>query len=135
MSEPDTGGAFYGPRSAEAAASGLSPTAGRMGQLADNATDKAPSKLDSAREPIADKLQGAADTLREHADRLPGGEKVAGAARSAADKLESSASYLVSHTAEDIGQDLMTLVKQHPARSMLIAGAVGFLLARALRSD
>jgi len=131
MSESSMGTAAYGSRSSEDTSNAGTSTTDQISKAA----DKAKGKLDSAREPIADKLQGAADTLREQATRLPGGEKVAGVARSAADKLESSAGYLQSHNTQEIMQDLMAIVKRHPTQSLLVAGALGFLLARALRSD
>jgi hypothetical protein len=130
MNERNIGDGFYGARASDALAGGI----GRMGEQVSDAADKATSKLDSVREPIADKLTGAADMLREQAERLPG-EKVAGAVRSAADKLESSATYLVSHDAGEILQELVGVVKRHPAASLLIAAGLGFLFGRALRSN
>jgi hypothetical protein len=32
-------------------------------------------------------------------------------------------------------QDLVGIVKRHPAQSLLLAGAVGFLVARAFRTE
>jgi ElaB/YqjD/DUF883 family membrane-anchored ribosome-binding protein len=95
------------------------------------AADKAKRKVDSAREPIADTLLGAADSLRARGNRLPPG--AAGVARGAADKLEASATYLVSNTVPQMVQDVLLLVRNHPMRSLLIAGALGFLIGRGRR--
>jgi hypothetical protein len=32
-------------------------------------------------------------------------------------------------------EDVLTIVKNHPTQSLLVAGALGFLIARALRRD
>ena len=87
--------------------------------------------IDSAREPIADTLLGAADTLRARGKRLP--RAAAGIAQGAADGLEASATYLVSKTVPQMMEDVLSLVRKNPAQSLLIAGALGFLLGRALR--
>jgi ElaB/YqjD/DUF883 family membrane-anchored ribosome-binding protein len=95
------------------------------------AADKTKETIDSAREPIADQLLGAADTLRTRGERLPRG--TAGIAQGAADRLETSATYLVSNTVPQMMEDVLSLVRKNPAQSLLIAGALGFLLGRALR--
>lgn len=91
----------------------------------------AATTIDSAREPIADKLLNAADTLRARGEKLPRG--AAGIAQSAADRLEASATYLVSNTVPQMMEDVLSLVRENPGRSLLIAGALGFLIGRALR--
>jgi hypothetical protein len=89
--------------------------------------------MDSAREPIADKLHGAAASVRR-AERFGRG-KVANAAQSAAEKFESSATYLESHDSRQMLRDLWALMKRHPVGSVLAAAVVGFLIARSWRSD
>ncbi|HTT06675.1 MAG TPA: hypothetical protein VMF64_15455 [Steroidobacteraceae bacterium] len=111
-------------RTAGAALSGASDIAEQAGEAA----RRAKGKFESARQPVADKLHGAADTVRSQADRI------SGAAQSAADRLEASADYIKSRDAKRMMQDLIVLIKQHPTKSLLIAGAVGFLVARAFRS-
>ncbi len=98
-----------------------------------NPENGATERVERARGPVADTLHGAADTLREGAKGLPGGEQVAGVARGAAGALDSSADYLKSHDASEMMQDLMSFVKRHPAAALLAVGAVGFVIARALR--
>jgi ElaB/YqjD/DUF883 family membrane-anchored ribosome-binding protein len=111
------------------AASG--PAVGSSGKLKTQlgeAAETAKDKVDSVREPVADKLRGAADTLRQKGERIPGGAAVAGAA-------EASASYIESHNAQQMVEDVMTIVKKNPAQSLLVAGVLGFLIARAFRRD
>jgi ElaB/YqjD/DUF883 family membrane-anchored ribosome-binding protein len=118
-------------RAAEAVTGGV----GRAKQQASEIADQAANKVNSARRPIADKLHGAASAVRDQADSMAAGEGVVGVAQSAADKLESSAAYIESHDARQMVNDLMAIVKKHPTQSLLIAGAFGFLVARALRND
>jgi ElaB/YqjD/DUF883 family membrane-anchored ribosome-binding protein len=131
MTETSFGGGPNTDRASAAAASGL----GDVKKQASEFADKATSKIDSARQPIADKLHGAAGAIRDQAQALAAGEGLVGVAKSAADKLESSATYLESHDTQQMIQDLVTIVKKHPTQSLLLAGAVGFLVARAFRSD
>jgi len=93
------------------------------------------STIDDARRPVADKLHDAAESVRQKAQRLPGGEKIADAVQGAAGKLESSANYLQSHDSREMLQDVWRFIKRHPAQALLVAGALGFLIARSLRSD
>ncbi len=136
MSETSFGGVSSADRVSEAAASGL----GKVKQQASELTDKASSKMENARQPVADKLHGIADKLHGTADAIrdkveSAGEGVGGVAQSAADKLEASASYLESHSTAQMMQDLIAIVKKHPTQSLLLGGAVGFLCVRAFRSD
>jgi hypothetical protein len=100
-----------------------------------NQENGARDRIDRAREPAADTLHGAADALRDRATGLPGGEKIAGAARGAADALDSSAGYLKTHDASEMMQDLLSFVKRHPAAALVAVGAVGFVIAAALRRN
>lgn len=124
MSETNNGTASGVGRAAEAARSGVGELKDQVGEAA----SRAKSKFDGVRKPVADKLSDAADKVREHADRI------SGAAESAADRLEASADYLKSRDARRMAQDLVGLIKKHPAQSLVIAGVVGFLIARAFRS-
>jgi ElaB/YqjD/DUF883 family membrane-anchored ribosome-binding protein len=95
-------------------------------------------KTRGARQPVADKLHDAASAIRGNAERLYGrqgiSEGVSDVAQAAADRIDASASYLESHDIQQMAQDLGAVVKRYPTQSLLIAGAVGFLCGRALRS-
>jgi ElaB/YqjD/DUF883 family membrane-anchored ribosome-binding protein len=107
--------------------------AGKLKAQLATAAEKTKETIDSAREPIADKLLGAADTLRARGERLPRG--AAGVAQGAADRFEASAIYLVSKTVPQMMEDVLSFVRENPAQSLLIAGALGFVLGRAMRRD
>jgi ElaB/YqjD/DUF883 family membrane-anchored ribosome-binding protein len=103
---------------------------GSMGKMKDQLSavaDQADDKFNGARHSAADKLQGAARTVRR------GGDAVAGAAHGAAEKLTSTASYLKGHDARRMARDLMEIVKKYPGRAVLLAGVLGFFVARAVR--
>jgi len=119
-----------------------SPTTQSPGSVADNggafstlkakAQDvraRAAQRADRARVGAATGLDTVASTLHERGDR------VAGAAHSAADAVTSGAEYLRANDVRTIMSDLVEAVRRHPGRSLLGAVAVGFLLGRALSRD
>ena len=108
---------------------------GSMHEAMGGAAEKVRSGVDSARPAVADKLRAAADTVRERASRMPRGEQVTRAAQGAADAIASSANYVRSHSAREMSEDLLELVKRNPTTSLLIAGGAGFLIAWALRRE
>jgi len=85
-------------------------------------------------DPVARGIDSAADSLHATADRLPGGERVAGAAHSAAAGMERAADYLREQDLSDILSDLRQSVTRHPGAALLAAVAVGFVIARSLSS-
>jgi hypothetical protein len=91
-------------------------------------------KIDGNREAAAGGLAAAASALHEKADMLPGGEKVAGIAHSAADKLSGTADYVREHDVDSMMSDLNRLVKANPGPSLVAAAVIGFLVARAFSS-
>lgn len=119
------------PAGSASASEAAAQTGGTLKAQIAAAADKTKQTIDGAREPIADTLMGAADSLRARGERLPRG--AAGIAQRAADGLETSATYLVSKSVPQMMEDVQSLVRNNPAQSLLIAGALGFLLGRALR--
>jgi ElaB/YqjD/DUF883 family membrane-anchored ribosome-binding protein len=93
-----------------------------VGQKADQGIDKA-----------ADAAQGLADTLREKATTLPGGEKTTDLAYQAASGLERGADYLRDKDVDAMRGDLEDLIRRYPTQSIIVGLAAGFLLARAFR--
>lgn len=79
-----------------------------------------------------DSVLDAASSLRERADSLPGGEKVAAAAHTAANVLESTAEYFQDRDFGDMVADLKDVARRHPGATLLAAAALGFLLVRTL---
>ena len=80
-------------------------------------------------------LEDAADTLHQRADQLPGGEKVTNMAHTAADKLSATADYVRENDFSSMVNDVEGIVKKNPGPALVVAGVLGFLLARAFSSD
>ena len=117
-----------------------------MGERAANRVDEAKEslsevartttdKINEGREMAADRLEGAASTVHERADQLPGGPKVKEFAHAAADRLSTTADYLRSRDATRMMADVESLVKNNPGPALVVAAAFGFLLGRALSRD
>lgn len=113
----------------------VSDAASTAKQKVSAASRQATDKIDEKRAPAADALENAASSLHEKAEDLPGGETVRSVAHSAADKLESTASYIREHDVRSMLSDVEDVVKRNPGPSLLIAVAVGFLIGRAFRED
>ena len=95
----------------------------------------ATDRIDENRHAAADGIDKAASALHENAENLPGGEKAARLAHTAADKLGASAQYIRENDARGMMADVETLVKNNPGPSLLAAAALGFLAARTFRNN
>jgi ElaB/YqjD/DUF883 family membrane-anchored ribosome-binding protein len=123
----------------EPSATGLgSQIAGATARVKDKAAElghTAADSLDSQRGNAASGLSTAADTIRAHADQLPGGDTVSGLAHSAADTLTSTADYVRQNDLQDMLKDVEQVVKKNPGPSLLAAAFVGFLVGRAFTAS
>jgi ElaB/YqjD/DUF883 family membrane-anchored ribosome-binding protein len=90
------------------------------------------STIDGGKDSVARGIDSAASRLREKANSLPGGERVASAANRTADVMETAADYVANHDIREILSEVRQLVKKHPGATLLTAAAAGFLLVRAL---
>jgi ElaB/YqjD/DUF883 family membrane-anchored ribosome-binding protein len=81
----------------------------------------------------ADKLQSAAQTLHQKADRSGQPSEVSALGHRAADWLERSADYLSEMEPQRLKSDIEEKVRRNPGRSLLIAGIVGLALGGLLR--
>jgi hypothetical protein len=109
---------------------------GAMEQVKDTgrqAAAVAGAQADQGLDRAADAAQGLADTLREQATALPGGERTTDLAYQAAGGLERGAHYLRDKDVDALRGDLEELIRRHPAQSLIVGLAAGFLLARAFR--
>lgn len=106
-------------------------TRGRDGQMGQTVTDR----IDETRGAAASGLDSAASALSEKADRLPGGQKVANAAQATADAVRVAADYVRDNDTKAMMADVQTLVKKNPGPALLIAAALGFLVARTFSRD
>lgn len=127
-------------RKAESASGEFADLKDRVSDLTSKAKDKASDMADSVaekwghqRESAAEGLGKAASAIREKADSLPGGPRVAGVTQSIADGIDSTASYLRDHDVNQMGKDVMNLCRRYPTQSLVAAIAVGFLIGRSRR--
>jgi ElaB/YqjD/DUF883 family membrane-anchored ribosome-binding protein len=81
----------------------------------------------------ADKLQAAAQTLHQKADRSGQPSEVSALGHRAADWLERSADYVSEMEPQRLKSDIEDKVRRNPGRSLLIAGIVGLALGGLLR--
>ena len=96
---------------------------------------KVVDKIDENRGAAASGLESAASALREKADTLPGGEKVANAAHATADAVGVAADYVRETDLKAMMADVQQLVKNNPGPALLTAAALGFLIARTFSRD
>jgi ElaB/YqjD/DUF883 family membrane-anchored ribosome-binding protein len=82
---------------------------------------------------VADKLQSAAQTLHQKADRSGQSTEVTAFGHRAAGWLERSADYVNEMEPQRLRTDLENQVRRNPGRSLLIAGIVGLALGGLLR--
>lgn len=96
----------------------------KVSQLGHSAADR----LHQTRVATADALDGAVGTLHHKADQ------VSELGHEGAAKVGVAARYIREHDSKDMLADVTELTKAHPGKALLVALAVGFLAARALRS-
>jgi len=90
------------------------------------------NKIEENRVSAAGALHSAATSLHENASKLPNGPDLA---HSAAEKVDAVSGYLQGHDTQQMMADVEAIVKRNPGPSLLIAGALGFLIGRTLRSN
>jgi ElaB/YqjD/DUF883 family membrane-anchored ribosome-binding protein len=98
-----------------------------------NVGRKADSIFKQIKTTAADKLQTAAQTLHQKADRSGQPAEVSALGHRAADWLERSADYLSEMEPQRLKTDIEDHVRRNPGRSLLIAGIVGLTLGGLLR--
>lgn len=81
-----------------------------------------------ARDTAASAIDGAARKIHKGADSLSHLAHDAGA------RLDETARYVREHDAEQMMDDMRTVVRAHPGKSLVAALAVGLLVGRAFRS-
>jgi hypothetical protein len=119
-----------GPGTAERMGNGQDLTQGLGSKIKDRATQLGTTvsqTVDRQRETAAKGLDKAASTLHD------GAGSAARVAHGVADGMQSTASYIRSHTIGDMGSDVGDLCRKHPVQALISAGVLGFLLGRALR--
>ena len=112
-------------------ADSLGVSKGKTAELGQKVADR----IDENRGAAASGLESAASALREKADTLPGGEKVANAAHATADAVGVAADYVRENDLKAMMADVQQLVKNNPGVALLTAAALGFLIARTFSRD
>src|SRR4051812_4468114 len=82
---------------------------------------KAAAAIDDKRDTLASGMESAASRLRDRADDMPGGERVAGAAHATASAMESAADYVRDQDVRGMLADVGRLVRRNPGATLLIA--------------
>ncbi len=90
---------------------------------------RAADRAERLRTSAAGGLDSVASTLHRQ------GERVAGAADSAADTVAAGADYLRQHDMRTIRNDLMRVVGRNPGMALLGAAILGFLAGRLMSRD
>ena len=103
----------------------------KVSDMARNAADA----IDEGRSRAAESLDSAAETLKDRARNLPGGERVSEFAHTAADRLGKAADYVRANDVRRMMSDVESVVSNNPGPSLLIAAAFGFLVGRAMTRD
>jgi len=91
------------------------------------------STFKQIRTTVADKLQAAAQTLHQKADRSGQPAELSTFEHRAAGWLERSADYVNEMEPQRLKSDLENQVRRNPGRSLLVAGIVGLALGGLLR--
>jgi ElaB/YqjD/DUF883 family membrane-anchored ribosome-binding protein len=112
-------------------ADALGASKGKAAEMGQKVVDK----IDERRGAAASGLESAASTLHERADTLPGGERVASAAHTTANAVGAAADYVRANDLKAMMADAQQLVKNNPGPALLIAAALGFLVARSFTRD
>ncbi len=102
----------------------------RARQLGEKARERAQEEVEGQRERIASRVDDVASGLLHHAEE--GDNLRFQAERRVAHGLENAASYLHSHQTNEVAGDVASQVRQHPIRSLLMVGVIGFLLGKLL---
>ena len=112
-------------------ADSLGVSQGKTAEMGQRVADK----IDENRGAAASGLASAAGALRDKADTLPGGEKIARAAHATADAVVVAADYVRENDVKAMLTDVQTVVKNNPGVALLTAAALGFLIARTFSRD
>lgn len=83
----------------------------------------------------ADGLDSTASAIHNRAEDLPGGKSVQHFAHTTADRLEKGADYVRTRDARQMVADAESFIKNNPGPALMIAGALGFIVGRALLRD
>jgi ElaB/YqjD/DUF883 family membrane-anchored ribosome-binding protein len=118
----------------------LADTAASVKETVAGLGRKAVDSIESSRQPAANALASTASSLHSGGDQISSaartaGDQLSGVAHSTADKLQATADYVRQTDLKTMGSDITNYVKQYPGAALAVAAALGFLLARSMRSS
>jgi len=116
---------------ASSAATGARDLASSAADKAKDLASAAGRQADSAVGSMGSGLESAAGAIRTHG---PQSGMLGSAASGMADALESGGRYLEHEGLSGLADDVTGLIKRNPIPAVLLAVAVGYLVARATRS-
>ncbi len=92
-------------------------------------------RANDARKEVVKQLHTAAETIRKEARDNKGNDDMKNAADNLANGLEKAANYLNSRNVEDMGEEVVKVVRRNPTRVMMILFIVGVIVGVFLRRD
>lgn len=104
-----------------------------MENVTEDLGNRAVEKIDGARAPLADALEGAATTVRRQAP--VNGSSLDNIASRTAGALGMAAGYIRTHDVHEMIADAEEAARRNPVPSLAGAAALGFLLGAFLRRD
>lgn len=93
------------------------------------------SRANDVRKEVVKQLYTGAETIRREAREANAGDDARHSADELARGLEKAASYLNSRSVEDMGEEVVRVVRRNPIRAVIIAFAVGALMGLMMRGD
>jgi|HubBroStandDraft_4_1064222.scaffolds.fasta_scaffold41119_3 ElaB/YqjD/DUF883 family membrane-anchored ribosome-binding protein len=97
----------------------------RAGDSVEELGRSAARKFDRGIDETGSALHSAASSVREKGRQ--GSEAIGNLAAGTADRLDAAASYIKDHRAADVFERVRRFAIRHPARTLLVAAAIGFL--------
>lgn len=101
--------------------------------VTDKARNLASAAGDRADEALSSVGQGMSSLAGSIRQKAPHEGMLGSAAGTVAEKLDASGRYLREHDLSGIGDDVTSLIRQHPLPAVLCVFGIGFLMGSALR--
>lgn len=117
---------------AEQAKEKVQDWAGTATTQAKDLASAAVNKVSGARSSVGEGIESLADKIR---DKGPHEGMLGTATSGVADTMHSAGAYLRDHDFSEMGKDVTNVIRRYPVQSLLIGIGLGFLLARATRSQ
>ncbi len=114
----------------------VSPVKNEFASLKDKAGERAREAADRGKDKASEALGGVGKILRESAETIDDkvGPQYGDYARKAADAVDEFAGKMDAKQVDDIMEDTRQFVRKSPAVAIGAAAAIGFVLARLVRS-